>query len=117
MPRRYRATIVRPMQLLAAVALSVACGAALYTTESAADELPRITVTSVRRAFHNGEHNAFTDLCRFNGRYYLTFRSCPDGHGVFPTAAVLVLESDDGQEWRQVQRFSVPGRDTRDPHF
>ncbi len=22
----------------------------------------------------------FTDLCRFHGQLYLTFRSCPDGH-------------------------------------
>ena len=26
---------------------------------------PRVVVESVRRIFHNGEHNAFTDLARF----------------------------------------------------
>lgn len=81
------------------------------------DELPKVQVESVERVFHNGEHNAFTDLCRFAGRYYLTFRSCPDGHGVHPTSSILVLASDDAKSWKTVHRFSVPKRDVRDPHF
>jgi hypothetical protein len=79
--------------------------------------LPQVTVASVRRVFHNGEHNAFTDLCRFRGKLYLTFRSCPDGHMVHPTASIIVLRSTDGGEWEQVHRFRVEQRDTRDPHF
>lgn len=81
------------------------------------DELPAVRVVSVRRVFHNGEHNAFTDLARFQGRFYLTFRSCPDGHMVHPTASIIILSSDDAQQWQQVHRFAVPLRDTRDPHF
>lgn len=85
---------------------------------SAAEEkLPGVQVTQVRRVFHNGEHNAFTDMCRFGDRYYLAFRSCPDGHGVHPTSSVIVLASDDARQWKQVHRFRVPKRDTRDPHF
>lgn len=80
-------------------------------------QLPAVRVASVRRVFHNGQHNAFTDLCRFGERYFLTFRSCPDGHGVSPTASVIVLASDDLRQWRQVHQFRVPQRDTRDPHF
>lgn len=79
--------------------------------------LPDVTVVSVRKAFDNGEHSAFTDLCRFQGRYYLTFRTCPDGHGVHPTSSIIVLASDDASSWEQVFRFSVPKRDVRDPHF
>lgn len=79
--------------------------------------LPAVKVVSVRRVFHNGEHNAFTDLVRFQGKFYLTFRSCPDGHGVSPTASVIILTSDDAKQWRQVHRFHVEKRDTRDPHF
>jgi hypothetical protein len=78
---------------------------------------PRVEVTGIRRVFDNGEHNAFTDLARFRDRFYLTFRSCPDGHGVHPTASIIILESDDAEAWRQVHRFAVPKRDTRDPHF
>ena len=84
-------------------------------TESA--KLPALRMQSVRRIHHNGEHNAFTDLCRFRGKFYLTFRSCPDGHMVHPTSAILVLSSEDGIQWKEVHRFSVPQRDVRDPHF
>ena len=83
----------------------------------AQSDLPTLEVREVRRAFHNGEHNAFTDLCEFRGRYYLAFRSCPDGHGVNPTASIIVLGSDDTREWTPVVQFSVAKRDTRDPHF
>lgn len=84
----------------------------------AADALPAVTVGNIRRVFHNGEHNAFTDLCRFHDRLYLAFRSCPDGHMVHPTASTIILRSqDEGATWEQVHQFSVKDRDTRDPHF
>lgn len=89
----------------------------LLGSSLAAAEPPAVEVTAIRRAFHNGEHNAFTDLIRFQDRLYLTFRSCPDGHMVFPSSSILILASDDGDEWEQVHRFSVSKRDTRDPHF
>ena len=80
--------------------------------------LPDLEVRNVRRAFHNGEHNAFTDLISWNGRIWLTFRSCPDGHMVFSTSRIIILSSDDrGQTWKKEHDFSVPLRDTRDPHF
>ena len=81
------------------------------------DQPPSVKVVSVRRVFHNGEHNAFTDLCRFRGQLWLTFRSCPDGHMVHPTSSVIILRSADGVNWEQAHRFSVERRDTRDPHF
>lgn len=96
--------------LLAAVGLPAGDGLA-------AENMPAVKVVSIRRVFHNGEHNAFTDLVRFQGKFYLTFRSCPDGHPVFPTASVIVLTSDDAKDWRPVHRFRVEERDTRDPHF
>jgi len=100
------------MRLVFALALAFA------TLAQAADTPPQVTVSNLRRVFHNGEHNAFTDLCRFRDQLYLTFRSCPDGHGVSPTASVIILRSkDDGATWEPVHRFSVKERDTRDPHF
>ncbi len=78
---------------------------------------PSLKVRNVRRVFHNGEHNAFTDLIRFRDRLYLTFRSCPDGHMVHPTSSIIILSSKDGQSWQPVHRFHVEKRDTRDPHF
>jgi hypothetical protein len=76
-----------------------------------------VTVESVRKVFNDGNHNAFTDLCRFRDRYYLTFRSCPDGHHVFTSSRVVILSSGDGERWEQAHAFSVSDRDVRDPHF
>ncbi len=82
-----------------------------------AENLPEVKVTNVRRAFYNGQHNAFTDLIRFRETFYLTFRSCPDGHMVHPTSSIIVLSSTDAKRWTEVHRFHVAKRDTRDPHF
>ena len=76
-----------------------------------------ISLVAVRRVTNDANHNAFTDLVRFNGRIYLTFRSCPEGHDISGKAAIRILRSDDGAEWREVNRFAVADRDTRDPHF
>lgn len=91
----------------------------LSSDAAAADDptLPKVRAENIRRVFWNGEHNAFTDLIHWNGRYYLTFRSCPDGHMVFPTSRIIVLVSDDARSWEKVHEFSVPRRDVRDPHF
>lgn len=80
-------------------------------------DVPQIRIDSIRQVFNDGKHNAFTDLIGFRGKLYLTFRSCPEGHGVSPTSSVLVLTSNDGAAWREAFRFSVPDRDVRDPHF
>src|SRR5512143_5207 len=86
-------------------------------TPAPAGQLPEVRVINTRRVFHNGEHNAFTDLVRFKDKFYLTFRSCPDGHMVHPTASIIVLSSTDAKQWKQVHRFGVAKRDTRDPHL
>ena len=78
---------------------------------------PKVVVENVRRAYHNGEHNAFTDLVRWRGAFWMTFRSCPDGHMVFSSSSIRILRSVDAREWTEIHRFSVPQRDTRDPHF
>lgn len=81
------------------------------------NDLPQLRLESVRQVFDDGAHDAFTDLCRFKDRLYLTCRSCPDGHMVFASSRIVVLASDEGRAWKEVFAFSVPNRDTRDPHF
>lgn len=110
-------TFRNPFFACVCAALGWSLADSAYLVSSRAAEPPRVEVTQIRKAFHNGEHNAFTDLVRFKGRFYLTFRSCPDGHMVHPTASIIVLASDDTQSWKQVHRFRVEKRDTRDPHF
>ena len=76
-----------------------------------------IRIASLRQVYNDGNHNAFTDLCRFGEDYYLTFRSCPQGHMIFSSSRIVILRSRDGQDWTEVHSFSVPDRDVRDPHF
>lgn len=103
------------LHTLVCISLGTAVDAGSAATD--AGEQPIVRVSNVRRVFDNGEHNAFTDLIRFGDKYYLTFRSCPDGHMVHPTSSILVLTSHDAKSWKQACRFQVEKRDTRDPHF
>lgn len=97
--------------------LAIALGSAFVLGPIAAEPPSKVEVSNIRRVFRNGKHNAFTDLTRFQDRFYLTFRSCPEGHGVHSSASVIILASDDAIQWEQVNRFRVEDRDTRDPHF
>jgi len=67
----------------------------------------------VRRIYSDGFHNAFTDLLRWRGRYYLTFRQS-DNHGLQPPGHVLVMHSADLGSWDICGRISTGG-DDRDP--
>lgn len=73
-------------------------------------------VISHERIYFDGNHNAFTDICRFNGDYYVTFRTstrhiCADGR------ALVLRGLDDGTgglRWMPVAAI-YSGIDTRDP--
>lgn len=107
------------LRLSGRAALTGSLTLAWLTASAAApsEQTPAVKVSNIRRAFHNGEHNAFTDLVRFRPRFYLAFRSCPDGHGIHASSSIIILASDDARHWEQAHRFSVEKRDTRDPHF
>lgn len=103
-----------PATVRAAVALSFLATLALG---AGAQDLPKVRVDNVRQVYANGPHSAFTDLIEWNGSYWLTFRNCPDGHMVHPTSSIRIMRSADTKTWEEVHQFSVPKRDTRDPHF
>lgn len=72
---------------------------------------------SVKKIFDDGRYNCFTDLVRFNGAYYCTFRSAIS-HGD-PSSGVIgkiaVIQSTDLNQWNEVARFEIAGVDLRDP--
>lgn len=82
---------------------------------SRADEHgPPVRVT---RIWDAAPHNAFTDLIRFGGRFYCTFR---EGTGHVPGASggdgrIRVIASDDAENWRSVALLAEEGIDLRDP--
>jgi len=68
----------------------------------------------VQKIWDQAEYNSFTDLARFDDRWYCTFRES-DAHIYGENGKVRVIVSDDGDQWRSVGLFAVDGRDLRDP--
>ena len=68
---------------------------------------------SLQRVVSDGYHNAFTDMTRWNGHYYLCYRVA-QSHGIEPPGDVIILRSTDLTQWQQVARFDTGG-DDRDP--
>jgi len=74
---------------------------------------PQAELAGVEKIWDRGRHNAFTDLIRFQGRWYCAFRE-GSGH-VSPDGAVRILTSADGIRWDSAALLSVPDADLRDP--
>jgi len=68
-----------------------------------------------RKIWDQAKHNAFTDLIRFQDRWYCVFREGADhakGAG-----KIRVLSSDDGKKWQSVALIEKAEVDLRDPHL
>ncbi len=83
---------------------------ALLATPAHADAPELI---SVEKIWDRGAHNAFTDLARWRGKWYCTFREA-DAH-VGGDGKLRVLESADGKAWEPVALIAEEGIDLRDP--
>ena len=70
-------------------------------------------IVSVTKVWEQGGHNAFTDLVRFDSRWYLTFRE-GDRH-VGGDGRIRVLTSQDGDDWESAGLIAEAGVDLRDP--
>ena len=60
---------------------------------------------SVREIHGDGTHNAWPDICRWRGRYYVAFNSGGKNHG--GGHGLLVLSSTDGLKWETVLHKSA----------
>lgn len=82
---------------------------------SAADEptaSPKAELVEVRKIWDQAPHNAFTDLVRFRGKWFCTFRE--GAAHVSPDGALRVLESEDGETWTSAARIESNDSDLRD---
>ena len=68
---------------------------------------------SVRKIWDRGEHNAFSDLIRFQDRWWCTFREAKD-HGP-SLGQVRVIVSTDGEKWESAALLEEREVDLRDP--
>jgi len=67
--------------------------------------------------WNQGDHNAFTDLIFFKGKFYCSFRE-GSGHVTGDEdvdGTVRILVSDQGEKWNSVSHISLSGVDLRDP--
>jgi len=67
---------------------------------------------AVRRIWDAAPHNAFTDLIRWQDRWWCVFRE-GQGH-VSPDGALRVIVSRDGTNWASAARITSPDADLRD---
>ena len=69
-------------------------------------------LVEARKIWDQAPHNAFTDLVRFQGRWFCVFRE-GKGH-VSPDGALRVITSTDGQKWESAALVTSPTSDLRD---
>ncbi len=67
---------------------------------------------SVQRIWDQSPHSAFTDLIRFEDRWYCAFRE-GQGH-VSRDGAIRILRSDDALQWDSAARITSDSEDLRD---
>lgn len=65
-----------------------------------------------RRIWNQAPHNAFTDLLRYEGRWYCVFRE-GKAH-VSPDGALRILTSENGDEWKSLALVTSKTYDLRD---
>ena len=86
----------------------------LCASHALADVPVTAEILEVRRIWDKAPHNAFTDLLRWNGRFYCVFR---EGRGHASTdGKVRVLESRDADRWQTTALIALEGYDLRDAH-
>lgn len=73
-----------------------------------------VEIVEVNKIWDRAPHNAFTDLIRWNGRFYCVFR---EGRGHVSTdGRIRVLESEDSKVWQSISLVTLEDYDLRDPH-
>ena len=77
---------------------------------SAAETEP--VLIEAKRIWDQAPHNAFTDLIRFQDRWYCVFRE-GQGH-VSPDGALRVITSADGEQWESAALITSATSDLRD---
>jgi hypothetical protein len=89
-------------------ALSLLCVVSVFSQEFYA----------INRIWDKAPHNAFTDLIRYEDKFYCTFR---EGGGHNPTSEsgingkIRILSSKDGVTWKSTALLEKEGMDLRDP--
>jgi hypothetical protein len=97
--------------ILAAICVALsACKSSRSNIESSA--IPN--AYTVKKIWDAAPHNAFTDLIRYQNKWFCTFRE-GETHVGGQDGTIRVLVSDDGERWQSAALLSEKGVDLRDP--
>lgn len=106
--------VLTAFQTAVLAAMSAVATGTQGLAEEPADQRPGgLRVLRSQKVWDAAPHNAFTDLARWRGRFYCSFRE-GTAHSSFDGAARLLV-SEDGAAWKPLARFADPGLDLRDP--
>lgn len=87
----------------------------ISTTPAPASAPVDVEILEVKKVWDSAPHNAFTDLIRWNEKFYCAFR---EGRGHVSTdGRIRVLESKDGGVWGSAALCELEGYDLRDAHL
>jgi hypothetical protein len=88
----------------------------LMVASSAFGAVPiTVEVIEVRKIWDKAPHSAFTDLIRWNERFYCAFR---EGRvHVSTDGKIRILQSKDGNVWEPAALITLEGYDLRDAHL
>jgi hypothetical protein len=89
----------------------VACSSA-FALDQSVSATSSLELVECRRIWDKAPHNAFTDLLRFNARWYCVFRE-GSAH-VSPDGSIRVLTSTDGKHWESIALVTSSQYDLRD---
>ncbi|MGV8878717.1 MAG: hypothetical protein ACOH2A_06765 [Sphingobacteriaceae bacterium] len=72
-------------------------------------------VVSTQKIWTAKNYSSFTDLIIYNNKWYCVFREAISHVG--SNGTIRILESDDGDKWKENSVIIESGRDLRDPKF
>ncbi len=91
------------------------CAAAVLAAATAVAGAGELSLDgSVRKIWDQADHNAFTDLVRFDGDWYCAFREGSDHAASLDGTLRVIGSTDNGANWSSVATFSNPTADLRD---
>lgn len=101
------------LSFLRAIAPALAIISMMNAVTAAPSSTAAAEQVQVRKIWDAAPHNAFTDLARFDGKWFCTFR---EGRShVSPEGAIRILTSTDGEQWQSAAHLTDPKADLRDP--
>ena len=102
------------MKNLRVANVRVVCAIVVFfgITTNAQDQPSTIELMEARKIWDEAPHNAFTDLVRFQDRWFCVFRE-GEGH-VAADGALRVITSVDGGKWESAALITSPDSDLRD---